>query len=319
MNATRVDYPHIHDDEDADQITFGQSADTLIQTQYNADEVSVETDFQDEQTPLLRHKRHSTKPHPYTKSTFSQSVANTVNLLVGLALLSMPYTLKTGGWIYGVGTIVFGGVSTLYTAFLLIKCMKLDSTIQSLGDIGQFAFGNIGRFIVSSIYVLELTSCGISYVLVVSDSLKAIFSSVDLLHLQFIAAGLMIVTSLIESLAVLSFASLMGLLASSLLLLITIYDGLSVTESPGSLWSPMPTKLWPDNWMAILNIGLIVYCYSGHSIVPAIYKDMKNPEKFPSMIITSYVVELHQTKIRDDTQYSTRYYCLNRLQWLVGS
>ncbi|KAL2920100.1 hypothetical protein HK105_200166 [Polyrhizophydium stewartii] len=234
-----------------------------------------------------------------SKSTFTQSVINSVNLLVGLSLLSLPYTLKTGGWIMGIGCILAGGFTTLFTSFLLIKCMQLDPEIRTLGDIGQLAFGARGRWLVSSVYVFELMSCGISYVIVVGDTLKALWPALQLSHLKVVAAAVMIASSWVDSLAVLSISSSLGILASVSLLFITLYDGISAAHAPGSLWEPAATQLWPQDWsFLLLNMGiriepgLVIFTYSGHSVIPSIYTDMRSPRQFRAMISLSYMIAI---------------------------
>ncbi|KAJ3090952.1 hypothetical protein HK102_002113 [Quaeritorhiza haematococci] len=166
------------------------------------------------------------------RSSFWQSVLNSVNLLVGVTLLSLPFTLKTGGWLYGISLILFGAISTLYTSLLLVKCMSIDPTIHSFGDIGARAFGPFGRWFISAIYVFELTACTVSYVIVVGDSLNAVWPSVSVERHKVMAFLIMLVTSWVDSMSVLSGASAMGLLASVALLLLTVYDGFSTSEAP---------------------------------------------------------------------------------------
>lgn len=59
---------------------------------FHADSYSTIVDVHDESSPLLE-KGIVLEG----RSSFVQSCLNVVNLMIGLALLSLPYTLKTGG------------------------------------------------------------------------------------------------------------------------------------------------------------------------------------------------------------------------------
>ncbi len=48
-------------------------------------------------------------------------------------------------------------------------------------------------------------------------------------------------------LSVLSYASILGILSTLLLVVVMFIDGFSKTESPGSLWSPADTSLGPGS------------------------------------------------------------------------
>ncbi|KAJ3377798.1 hypothetical protein HDU92_007982, partial [Lobulomyces angularis] len=119
---------------------------------------STETiNIPDESQPLL-------KNHLITGNTsFIQSIVNSVNLMVGMALLGIPYTLKIGGWVFGLGLIIIAAIVTCFTSFRLINCMNKLNNAWSLGDLAFETFGKKGRYLISIVYIFELVSCGISY------------------------------------------------------------------------------------------------------------------------------------------------------------
>ncbi|KAJ0764134.1 putative amino acid transporter, transmembrane domain-containing protein [Helianthus annuus] len=71
-----------------------------------------------------------------------------VNLLCGVGLLSTPYAVKQGGWA-GLSILAFFCVVSFYTGILLRCCLDSKPGLQSYPDIGQAAFGIIGRLVVS--------------------------------------------------------------------------------------------------------------------------------------------------------------------------
>ena len=92
---------------------------------------------------------------PTGGSGFWSSVFNGTNVLMGVGLLSLPYTMRLSGW---VGLILLGLVAaiTMYTALLLGRIMTCVPktrlregpgayTITGFTDMGQAAFGSVGK------------------------------------------------------------------------------------------------------------------------------------------------------------------------------
>ncbi|KAJ0718518.1 putative amino acid transporter, transmembrane domain-containing protein [Helianthus annuus] len=85
-------------------------------------------------------------------------VAPRVNLLCGVALLSTPYAVKQGGWV-GLSILFIFCVLSFYTGILLRCCLDSRPGLQTYPDIGEAAFGIIGRLVVSvSLTIFFLTT-----------------------------------------------------------------------------------------------------------------------------------------------------------------
>ena len=69
---------------------------------------------------------------PRGNSTTAQAMANSVNILLGVGLLSVPYALQQGGWA-GLGVLGILGVTTNYTGKILIRCQRRGS-LPAIGD-----------------------------------------------------------------------------------------------------------------------------------------------------------------------------------------
>ena len=63
---------------------------------------------------------------PVGTSTTLQAMVNSVNVLLGVGLLSMPYALQQGGWA-GLGVLAMLGAITNYTGKALIRCQRSGS------------------------------------------------------------------------------------------------------------------------------------------------------------------------------------------------
>ena len=76
---------------------------------------------------------------PRGNSTTAQAMANSVNILLGVGLLSVPYALQQGGWA-GLGVLGVLGVTTNYTGKILIRCQRRGS-LPALDDSSGDALG----------------------------------------------------------------------------------------------------------------------------------------------------------------------------------
>ena len=73
-----------------------------------------------------------------------------MNVLCGVGILSTPYAIKEGGWIGLLILFLFAAISC-YTGILLRRCLDSESGLETYPDIGQAAFGTIGRIFISVI------------------------------------------------------------------------------------------------------------------------------------------------------------------------
>ncbi|KAJ4759822.1 Transmembrane amino acid transporter family protein [Rhynchospora pubera] len=226
--------------------------------------------------------------------TFSQAVLNGVNVLCGVGLLSAPYAIKEGGWLGLIILFVFG-ILAFYTGLLLRKCLDSEPGLETYPDIGQAAFGTVGRIAISIALYMELYACCVEYIILESDNLSSLFPNAHLSigglylnsHVFFAILTTFIVlpTTWFRDLSVLSYISAGGVIASILVVVCLYWAGLidhvgfeSKNDSILSL-SGMP-----------IAIGLYGYAYSGHAVFPNIYSSLKNKEQFPSVLLTSFII-----------------------------
>jgi amino acid permease len=67
------------------------------------------------------------------------------------------------------------------------------------------------------------------------------------------------------------------------------HAGLTNPTATGSLRHPALTRPWPQDWSRLpLTFGLIMAGFSGHSVFPSIYRDMRSPRAYPGMVVSSY-------------------------------
>ncbi|CAG8796301.1 14601_t:CDS:2, partial [Cetraspora pellucida] len=224
------------------------------------------------------------------KSTVRQTIVNTVNILMGIAILALPLAFKYSGWIIGISIFSFCLISTNYTAQILKKCLDTDPECLTYADLAYLAYGQKGRIFVGFLFLMDLYNAAVALMILVGDSLKILFPQVDLTNLKLIV---FLVITPITWLPIhyLSYASVLGIFTASSLALVLLIDGLTKYVAPGSLWQPMDTYLFPPNWMVVpLSFGLINSAFSGHAVFPSLYRDMEKPHYYKKTVNSSYLV-----------------------------
>lgn len=224
------------------------------------------------------------------QSTAPQTVFNSVNVLIGVGLLSLPLGFYYSGWIFGILFMSFTAGATFYTAKILAKCLDTDHTLVTYADVAYAAFGSRARLLVSLLFTLELMGAGVALVVLFSDSLNALFPSVSQLSFKILAFCILTPPCFLP-LQILSFSSIVGIFATFSLVLIVLFDGLYKTEAPGSLLQPMSTWLWPRDWSTLpLAIGIFMSPWGGHAVFPNIYRDMRHPAKYTKCLVSTYQI-----------------------------
>ena len=171
-----------------------------------------------------------------------------------------------------------------YTGLLLRRCMEVHPLIKTYPDIGEYAFGQKGRAIVSIFMYIELYLVAVEFLILEGDNLDKMFP-----NMEFTVVGLKIggkktfvlLTSLtvlpttwLKSLGVLAYVSAGGVLASFILVLciflVGAVDGVGFHERGVLLnWKGLPTA-----------ISMIAFSYSGHAVFPTLCSSMKDRRQF---------------------------------------
>ncbi|KAJ0897031.1 putative amino acid transporter, transmembrane domain-containing protein [Helianthus annuus] len=218
----------------------------------------------------LHHQRASSakrlshyEKYPQTgQSSFGQAVLNGVNLLCGVALLSTPYAVKQGGWA-GLSILFIFCVLSFYTGILLRCCLDSRPGLQTYPDIGEAAFGIIGRLVVSITFYVELyASC-----------------------VEFIITLIVLPTVWLRDLSVLSYISAAGVFVTILLVICLFWVGL--VDSIG--FHTESTTILNLSTLPV-SIGLYGYCYAGHAVLPNIYMSMENKSQYPLALLASFTI-----------------------------
>ncbi|GAB4836422.1 Amino acid transporter avt1c [Ancistrocladus abbreviatus] len=225
------------------------------------------------------------------QSTYGQAVLNGTNVLCGVGILSTPYAVKEGGWV-SLSILLIFAILSYYTGILLRRCLDSEPGLETYPDIGQAAFGKIGRCVISIILYVELYACCVEFIILEGDNLSSLFPNarlnlgwyeLDSHHLFALITTLAVLpTCWLQDLSILSYISAGGVIASILVVLCLFWEGLVDQVGTYGEGSTINLTTLP------VAIGLYGYCYSGHAVLPNIYTSMEKPNQYPAVLLTSF-------------------------------
>ena len=145
------------------------------------------------------------------QSTLPQTIFNSVNVLIGIGLLSLPLAFKYSGWVIGIPFFVFSAVVTSYTAKVLAQCLDIDVSMVSFADIAYVSFGSKARVAISLLFTLELLATCVALVILFADTLHSLVTGLTLTDWKLVC-GVILVPLGFVPLRMLSFTSILGIL-----------------------------------------------------------------------------------------------------------
>ncbi|XP_021865728.1 amino acid transporter AVT1I isoform X2 [Spinacia oleracea] len=217
---------------------------------------------------------------------------NGMNLLSGVGILSVPYALASGGWL-SLLSIFLVAMAAFYTGLLIKRCMEGDSSIRTYPDIGERAFGRIGRTITSVFMCTELYLVVTGFLILEGDNLHNLFPDLKI-ETSWLQLGgkesFVLITALIilpsvwlDDLSILSYISATGVLASVVIIVsilsVGTFDGIGF-HSKGDLfnWSGIPTA-----------ISLYGFCYCAHPVFPTLYNSLEKKQQFSKVLLMCFL------------------------------
>lgn len=146
------------------------------------------------------------------QSTLPQTVFNSVNVLIGVGLLSLPLGFRYSGWIVGMNFFFFSALATRYTAGVLAKCLDVDQSLITFADIAYTAFGTKARVLTSVIFFIELIAACVALLVLFADSLDALIPGWGVVEFKVLGGVILVPLSFVP-LRFLSFTSVLGIVS----------------------------------------------------------------------------------------------------------
>lgn len=145
------------------------------------------------------------------RSTLPQTIFNSMNVLIGIGLLSLPLALRYAGWVIGLIVFTFSAFATNYTAKVLAKCLDIDNSIVTFADLAYVSYGNPARILTSVIFIVELLGACVALVVLFADNLDALIHGYGTTAWK-IVCGIVVTPIAFMPLRLLSFTSILGIL-----------------------------------------------------------------------------------------------------------
>lgn len=223
------------------------------------------------------------------ESTVPMTIFNSTNVLIGVGILALPLGIRYSGWVIGLGFLTMAAFGTSYTAKLLAKCLDTNTGSTTYGDIAFLAFDTWGRNFVETLFILELTAANVALIILFADSMNSLIPALGVTEWKALIAIGLIPLNFVPF-RTLSVTSVIGIFCCLGIVVIVFADGLIKPHAPGSLRELAKTYAFPEDWRTIpLSLGLFMAPWGGHSVFPAIYKDMRHPQKYAQALKYTYI------------------------------
>ena len=165
--------------------------------------------------------------------------------------------------------------------------MDKNSNIKTYPDIGELAFGKIGRLIISVSMYTELYLVSIGFLILEGDNLNNLCPIEEVQIAGFVIGGkqlfvilvalIILPTVWLDNLSMLSYVSASGVFASAVIILSISWTG----TSDGVGFHQKGTLV---NWRGIPTaVSLYAFCYCAHPVFPTLYNSMTNKHQFSNV------------------------------------
>ncbi|XP_065856602.1 amino acid transporter AVT1I-like isoform X3 [Euphorbia lathyris] len=218
-----------------------------------------------------------------------KTILNGLNALSGIGILSIPYALASGGWLSLILLFIIASVA-FYSGLLIKRCMDANSDITTYPDIGQKAFGNKGRILISVFMCADLYLVAVGYLILEGDNLHKLFPNVDMVNIGgkrsfiIIVALIILPTVWLDNLIILSYVSATGVFASAIIIASIFWAG--AVDGVG-----FKQKGKVINWNGIPNaVSLYAFCYCAHPVFPSLYTSMRKKHQFSNVLLICFIL-----------------------------
>lgn len=228
------------------------------------------------------------------RTTGKNSPTNAIMLLlksfVGTGVLFLPRAYLNGGMLFS--NVVLLGIAALsYYCFVLLVTTRLRVD-GSFGDMGGILYGKWMRTIILASIVLSQIGFVAAYIVFTSKNLQAFIravsdckTSISIPWLIIMQMVIFLPFSLLRDIGKLGFTALIADAFILVGLAYLLYYDILTLNSEGVADIVMFNQ---DNWT--LYIGTAIFTFEGIGLIIPIQESMKNPEKFPKVLLLVMVI-----------------------------
>lgn len=238
------------------------------------------------------HAISSMEEDDHNKTTNLQTFWNIFNSNQGVAILAMPYVVKSGGYMALFSILAIAFISN-FTNKILVQCLYEYSPEQipfrvrnSYVEIGEAFSPKIGRHLVNAAQMFEQLSYCTVLLILCGSILASTFPFVPLYQSHWTALGAMLLLPniFLKSLKEVSWVSFLTVMIGGIIYLtVTMYG---VLHHERWNFASLPDFKLKSFGAAV---GIVVVSYSSQPYMPAIEGSMKEPQKFSVIMNVTYM------------------------------
>ncbi|XP_038971952.1 amino acid transporter ANT1-like isoform X1 [Phoenix dactylifera] len=235
-------------------------------------------------------------------ATWAQTLGNIVVSIVGTGVLGLPFAFRVAGWLAGSLGVAAAGLGNYYCMLLLVQCRhKLEeeeeeidkpNQIQTYGDLGEKAFGSVGRYLTELLILVAQTGGSVAYLVFIGQNLSSVFSSTKTKD-QPISPSVFIFLVLLPVEIVLSFIRSLASLApfSAFADACNVLSMAIVMKEDFQLFNrPLKTRNAFNGALGLpFAAGVAVFCFEGFSMTLALERTMTERKKFHWVLCQAFL------------------------------
>lgn len=226
------------------------------------------------------------------KTTNLQTFWNIFNANQGVAILAMPYVVKSGGYASLFSIIAIAFISN-YTNRILVQCLYEFSSEgehirvrSSYVEIGEAFSARFGRHLINAAQIFEQLSYCTLLLILCGSILASTLTMIPLYqtHWTALATFFLLPNLFLKSLSDVSWISFLTVLIGEMIYLTVAFYSISHHER----WN---VAALPDFHLKTFGaaVGIIIVSYSSQPYTPAIEGSMKEPRKFNTVMGVTYI------------------------------
>ncbi|KAJ2346575.1 hypothetical protein GGF43_004958, partial [Coemansia sp. RSA 2618] len=112
---------------------------------------------------------------PVRKGSSLGAFLNLICVVIGTGSLGLPKTFEQSGWI-GIILLIVCGFIGAFSGILIVRCLNMmsEDRKRSFNQIGQSAFGTIGRLIIYALHMVYVVGAVGDYIIISGQSFDRI-------------------------------------------------------------------------------------------------------------------------------------------------
>lgn len=231
------------------------------------------------------------------QASFTSSVINLVNTLIGAGVLAMPLIMAHMGMLLGTIVILWSGLTSGFGLYLQTRCAPyLERGSVSFFALSQITYPNAAVLFDAAI-AIKCFGVAVSYLIIIGDLMPGVmlgFLEEDqlvpfLLDRKFWITAFMLVViplSFLRRLDSLKYTSVIALVAIGYLVILVVYHFAAGDTLPkGHYETPLRYLKWAGPVQALSSLPVSIFSYTAHQNMFSILNEIRDNSHFQTTMV----------------------------------